>query len=138
MKGDKIKYYAGYKYQVAENYTLQTPCKCATEVSHEFLAMTTDGLLTIREGYAWDGPSGPTIDTKSSMRASLVHDALYQLMREELISMHNRPIADELFYQICLEDGMWKWRAWLWRREVHKFAGFAAMAENEAPSITAP
>jgi hypothetical protein len=34
------------------------------------------------KGYAWNGPSGPTLDTRNFMRGSLVHDALYQLMRE--------------------------------------------------------
>lgn len=138
MKGDRIKYYDGYKYQLAEDYGIKVPIDVVAEVNHNFLRLTLNGELIIKAGYAWDGPSGPTIDTKSSMRASLVHDVLYQLMREELIGMHNRPIADELLYQLCLEDGMWKWRAWFWRREVKKFAGFAAMAENEAPAITAP
>ncbi len=33
-------------------------------------------------------PNGPTIETKTFMRASLVHDALYQLMREEHLELH--------------------------------------------------
>jgi hypothetical protein len=138
MKGDKIKYCEGYKYQVAEDYSIQTPIRPASPVNHDFISLDANGMLLIKEGYAWDGPSGPTIDTKSSMRGSLVHDALYQLMREELISEHNREVADEMLYEICIEDGMWQWRAWLWRREVRKFAGFAAMAENEAKIFTAP
>ena len=39
--------------------------------------------MIVEKDYAWDGPSGPTIDTSNSMRASLVHDVLYQAMREE-------------------------------------------------------
>jgi len=138
MKGDKIGYREGYKYQLAKDYSLKVPVDTPTEINHDFIRLAVDGTLTVREGYAWDGPSGPTIDTPSSMRASLVHDALYQLMREELIGMHNRPIADELLYQICIEDGMWGWRAWFWRREVKKFAAAAAMPENEKAVITAP
>ncbi len=133
-----IKYWSGYKYILAEDYSIQTPILLPSHVNHDFLSMTMYGLLTINEGYAWDGPSGPTIDTPSAMRGSLVHDALYQMMREELLSLHYRPVADQMLYKLCIEDGMWKWRAWLWRREVGKFAGFAAMPENERRVITAP
>ena len=38
--------------------------------------------MSVQKDYAWDGPSGPTIDTRNSLRASLVHDVLYQAMRE--------------------------------------------------------
>ena len=44
--------------------------------------------LYISKGYSWDGPSGPAIDTPDWIKASLVHDALYQLIRE------NRSILD--------------------------------------------
>ena len=132
-----IKYRKGYKYQLAEEYVIRTTVRPHQPIEHDFIGLTLDGMLIIRSGYSWDGPSGPTFDTKSSMRASLVHDALYQLMREELIGLSNRPIADDMLYQLCLEDGMWRLRAWLWRREVKKFAAFAALPENEKPIIQA-
>ena len=87
-----------------------------------FCELRHDGLLTIKAGYAWDGPSGPTFDTKSFMRGSLVHDVLYQILRNpkfqatdnEHILLRHR--ADLLLHDICLEDGMWKWRArWVLR-----------------------
>lgn len=68
--------------------------------------------MDINAGYAWDGPSGPTIDTKTFIRASLVHDALYQLMREEKLDrIKYREDADQLLKRICLEDGMNSFRA---------------------------
>lgn len=72
--------------------------------------------LTIYRGYCWDGASGPTWDTPSCRRGSLVHDALYQLMREGKLSMKYKLVADSLLHKLLLEDGMWKWRAdaWLW------------------------
>ena len=57
--------------------------------------LNTKGHLIIKRSYAWDGPSGPTIDTKNFMRGSLVHDALYQLMRHEHLSSDEwRAVAD--------------------------------------------
>ncbi len=56
----------------------------------------------------WDGPSGLTIDTPNFMRGSLVHDTLYQLLRNELIEQKWRDEADEELRRICREDGMSK------------------------------
>ena len=87
----------------------------------------TNGYLTIRQGYAWDGPSGPTFDTKNFMRGSLVHDALYQLMRRGYLNIDtNRNRADRLLKHICKEDGMSSLRAWWVYQGVHAFGKSAA------------
>lgn len=117
-----ITYKGGYKYQNLKDYTIQTSVKLDDDIETNYLAMTKDGLLTIKKGYAWDGASGPTIDTKSSMRGSLVHDAFYQLMREELIGKEYRHLADEYLHDICTEDGMIDVRADLWQLAVETFA----------------
>lgn len=126
MKGDKIYYREGYKYQLAKSYTIQTEIYLPENISTSFIFLSKTGLLLIKEGYAWDGPSGPTIDTPSSMRGSLVHDALYQLMRLGLISEDNRDYADLLLKKVCVEDGMNKVRAKLWQTMVNLFASGCA------------
>ena len=73
-----IAYKAGYKYQLKARYAVQIDIRPAAPIDMEYLGLTTDGTLTVKKGYAWDGPSGPTIDTLNFMRGSLVHDALYQ------------------------------------------------------------
>jgi len=77
--------------------------------------------LTIHEGYAWDGASGPTIDTKSFMRGSLVHDALYQLISTKKLGKEHRRDADKVLYRICREDGMSWFRAKYVYYAVRKF-----------------
>lgn len=74
------------------------------------------GHLTIFKGYCWDGGSGPAIDTANFMRASLIHDALYQLMREGVIDRKKfRKRADQIMREIALEDGMSNIRArWIY------------------------
>ncbi len=67
--------------------------------------------LIIERGYAWDGASGPTtgINTHEIMRGSLVHDALYELMRHEFLDHEqDRPTADQILYDFCIRDGMLK------------------------------
>jgi len=114
-----IKYRAGYKYQLAESYSVATPIKPLTPIKHEFFTLTKTGKLWIKRGYAWDGASGPTFDTKSSMRPSLVHDVFCQMMQTGLLDYDLwQDKVNELFKQQCIEDGMWSWRAWLWYQAV--------------------
>ena len=93
----------------------------------------------MKKGYAWDGPSGPTIDTRNFMRGSLVHDALYQLMREEHLDKETyRKPADQLLRDMCREDGMWSIRAWWVYLAVRWWADPAADPANKKPIIKAP
>ena len=128
----QISYKGHYKYQLVENYDIAIPSlptggyMVSGRLFHihgkRFLEII-EKRLWIFQGYAWDGPSGPTIDTKDSMRASLVHDALYQLIREGHLPQAYRKQADILLREIAIEDGMWRWRAWGWYWAVRKFGG---------------
>ena len=103
-----------YKYTLFSDYQHPTNLRIVLPVEiSPVIALAINGLLTVRKGYAWDGPSGPTIDTPNFMRGSLVHDVLYQLMREELIPQEHREYVDKLLREICLEDGMSQIRAWV-------------------------
>lgn len=88
----------------------------------EHIELSPDGKLAIKAGYAWDGPSGPALDTPSGMRASLVHDALYQLMRMGLLPILWRKEADLELRRIAREDGMSFTRARYWYWAVRMFA----------------
>lgn len=112
MKGDKITYQKlkGYKYSLYFPYTLNVGIKGYT-IYTEYLTLLPDGTLTINNGYNWDGPSGPAIDTLDFMRGSLVHDVLYQLIREKSLPSEYKSVADKLLKELCLEDGMSEIRA---------------------------
>ena len=107
-----ITYTDGWKYQLAEDYTCKINVIPPLNIKTEYIELLGDGTLTIRHGYAWDGPSGPTVDTKNFMRGSLVHDVLYQLIREKHLPLSYRDKADRLLQEMCKEDGMWAIRAW--------------------------
>lgn len=78
--------------------------------------------ITIKKGYCWDGATG-AVDTKAFMRGSLVHDALYQLIRLGLIDIIFRKLADEVLYDFNIEDGMFKIKAKVVRFMVNTFGG---------------
>lgn len=133
-----IAYKSGYKYQLAVDYAVIIPIAPAAPVITEYLTLDRQGRLTIKEGYAWDGPSGPAIDTRNFMRGSLVHDACYQLIRERHLGPECREAADRVLRTICLEDGMSSVRAWWVYWGVRWGGGPAADPAHEKPILRAP
>lgn len=121
-----------YKYQLLDDYVIDIDIHPPEEILEPppplgtYVRLGTDGRLTLSRFYAWDGPSGPSIDTKNFMRGSLVHDALYQLIRAGRIPEASREYADGLLRAICIEDGMSRFRAWYVHRAVRLFAKCAA------------
>ena len=121
-----------WKYQLTDDCVCETGItKCAKTTP--FLVLHGDGRLEIKRSYAWDGPSGPTIDTSNFMRASLVHDALYQLTRLGAIPYDHRRHADRLLRKLCREDGMSWFRAWYVYAAVRLFGGSSATPGTEKP-----
>lgn len=128
--------HVNWKYKLTEDYahnlTKITPHFTGEQDVHTVgpkdkpvLRLKKDRLV-ICAGYAWDGASGPTVDTPSSMRASLVHDALYQCMRNGHLKRSDRIPADRIFYKILKEDGMWLPRRIVWFLGVVLFGTGAA------------
>lgn len=118
-----IKYRKGYKYVLAENMSAKTLVQIQrnSDVRHPFARLCADGTLHVSAGYAWDGASGPTIDTESSMIASLIHDVLYQMIRDGSLPYHHKEEADRTFYEQCLKSGMNSFRAWVYYKALQKF-----------------
>jgi hypothetical protein len=135
-----ISYKKGYKYQLKKAYKTSIDIHPdTTNITTEYIDLSKEGKLTIKQGYAWDGPSGPTFDTLNFMRGSLVHDALYQLMREnELNRKKYRNYADRLLQSMCKEDGMSSIRAWWVYKGVHWFGDPSADPTNKKPIVKAP
>ena len=134
-----IRYRSDYKYQLAEGYAIKTLLRPKAAITTDFIDLDIAGNLLIKKSYAWDGPSGPVKDTPENMRASLVHDALYQLMRiKELNARSYRKTADIQFMLICKEDGVSSRTANLWYRGLRRFGKPAASPENKKKIVRAP
>jgi len=149
-----MKYRKGYKYQLAEDESCQTEIK-GVNIDSDFYSLSTDGILTGKKGYAWDGPSGPTYDSKYCMRGPLFHDIGYQMMREKRLPLTYRPYFDGLMWRIIKEDieimvlrykpavrGIIETaaeaRALAWYNAVYYLAESAALPENDRPILEAP
>jgi hypothetical protein len=120
-----------YDYVLKEDYVILVPifptALIQEPVNKVHISLDCDGVLFIKKGYAWDGPSGPAFDTPAFMRGSLVHDALYQLIRAERIDPRSsRKKADKILRNICKEDGMSRFRRWYVYWGLRMFGGQAA------------
>ncbi|MBC8551363.1 MAG: DUF1353 domain-containing protein [Bacteriovoracaceae bacterium] len=130
-----------YKYQLMQEYDIWIKVLPQAAIDTQFIQLSIEGHLIIKKFYAWDGPSGPSIDTLTFMRGSLVHDALYQLMREGHLShIEHRKSADDILKEICLADGMSSFRAWYVYKAVRLFGEHSALPTDRpsTPTICVP
>jgi hypothetical protein len=125
-------------YQIIEAYRTKINIFPSQDIVTEWIGLSKEGMLSIAKGYAYDGPSGPTIDTNNFMRGSLTHDSLYQLMREGHLDQKWREQADKELKRICLEDGMSRIRAWYVYRAVRRLAAKAAWPSSIKRTYYAP
>ncbi len=134
-----ISYKKGYKYQLTADYSTEINIRPNQPIDSGYISLTDSGRLTIKDGYAWDGPSGPSMDTLNFMRGSLVHDALYQLMRGGELDMDShRDNADKLLRNICSEDGMSALRSWVVYTGVRYFGESFADPANKKRDFHTP
>ncbi len=133
----RISYKKGYKYQLVKVAVFRDTGILGHNVSTDYINLTPGGVLIVNAGYAWDGASG-AVDTANSMRGTVAHDALYQMLRQGHLPQGLRGVADDLLERCLTEDGMWRLRRWWWMRAVRNFAGGAANPANKKPVLTAP
>ena len=128
-----IKWTDGWKYRLEESLVveLSDSFKTAPYINHEEFQLH-EGVLTIYEGYLWDGASGPTLDTKDSMEPSAVHDCLYYACRQGLLD-HTiwRDDIDREFHRLLLKNGMDQVRASVWYNSVRLFGNRYAVPQEE-------
>lgn len=89
----------GYKYTLAVSQYIALRNFREEEIVTEHFRLRKN-VLEIKKGYAWDGASGPTWDTKDTITPSLVHDVLYQAIRIGHLAKGKRFDADLEFYQL--------------------------------------
>ena len=140
MTDDKIFYRSGYKYQLDRDYHIQTRIRPPTEIDTQFILLKSDGSLTVKDGYAWDGTSGLIIDTDENLRASLVHDAFYKLMRKRKLKPRKKykDEADKLFRTMCKDDSVFQPIAQIYYEVLKKFGSPSTEPKNAKKVRQAP
>lgn len=121
----------GYKFELMKyEHTVLKGVFPDTPTNHVWCWINKNNLF-VRENYAWDGATGPTWQDSKNKRGSLVHDALYQLMREGHLGFGYRKLADQELIRICKEDGMSGFRAWYYMLAVRTFGSFTVKLSDK-------
>ena len=123
-----------WKYQLLKDWSSLTEM-IGFNIENPMFILYGDGWLLVKRGYAWDGPSGPTIDTKSFMRASVVHDVFYQLLREGKLPPEMRKLADRELIRYAKLDGMNLVRRFFAYWVLRAFAGRAAKLKTKPMKV---
>lgn len=101
-----LPYSRGWKYKTGGAYHIETPI-IGVPFDIKWCALDRYGILSLREGYAWDGATGWP-DFASIIRPSAIHDAFCQAMRLGLVPHSMYRVVNQFFYEECLRSGMWK------------------------------
>ncbi len=113
-----IRFRKSYKYQLASDYKFHfyAPADCLNfnEADQAFYSVYCDEStcvdilpkvnITIKRGYCWDGCTWIK-DTEHNMEAGLMHDLLYQAIRERIFAHELYKIADSDFQRNCIKRG---------------------------------
>jgi hypothetical protein len=132
-----ITYAEGYAYRLKKDYSVTISIKGYHVVS-EYVTLRPLGELFIKCGYAWDGLSGPTFQSRTGVRASLIHDALYQLLRDSGLERTCKTAADIEFKNACIADGMCRVKAFVLYYCVRAFGAYATTKNGGYQARTAP
>ena len=117
-----MKYYkVDYKYVLAEDETYQSNIKPAEEIHTDFISLYPSGKIVLKARYAWNGSSGGAKDDDTNKSPSGFHDAVFQLIILGLLPLKWMLVANADFIQMCLDRGMWRIRAWYYRKLLNKF-----------------
>ena len=124
-----MKYSLVTKYKYVLKADEKTLVDIPAEAWNDFISLDY-GVLVIKKNYVWDGSSVPLKkwyswiwdSDKYCKNASLIHDALTQLIREGLLSKEYRLYADQLYKKMCIAGGMGKRQANLRYWTLRKFS----------------
>lgn len=132
-----IFYRDGLKYQLVQPCRVLTPILPPEECRELFIRLSTDGVMHLATGYAWDGGTWCP-DYRTFMRPTAIHDAFYTLMRKGWLDAERyRAHIDVFMRKMCIEDGMDELHAWVIYQGVRLGAGANALPPD-FPAHCAP
>lgn len=133
----QIKYTKGYKYLLEEDALFYTGIILEEDFITKRVIHYKNGWMLIKEGFGWDGCSGPTYDDDTNMRGGLCHDGFYYLHRRGF-PLKYRPIGDEKLRTLMIEDHAWRFRADYYKWSVQEFGNSSADPKNKRLILVSP
>jgi hypothetical protein len=90
---------------LTRRYSVMTNIIGAEAETHD-IKLKKSGQLQLEDGFTWDYGTG-AIDTKAVRYASLMHDALTDLIRQGELHRSYRKAIDKEYLRFLKEAGMW-------------------------------
>lgn len=94
------------------------------QIDTHYCTLFDNGLLLLKSGFIWNGPSGPAINTPATLMPSALHDCLYRLIQEGELEKDHREASDYTYRDSLKTWGVPLWRRLLHFRAVRLFGGF--------------
>ena len=112
---NELNYIEGCKYYVKGDQSFLTFIH-GYPIETKFYKLGGMGKLTLRDGFCFDGASGPAFDTRTIMTASAIHDCGYMMIQAGLMPASMRKAWDKELLRWCKLGGM----SWLRRKYVYR------------------
>lgn len=130
----KVYYHDRMKYVTSRRHAYQTHVRPDKDIFGKFITLLTCGVLIIEEGYGWNG-ANVVPDRGSNRRASLIHDALVDLIQRGLLDQKHKDEVDWEYYHTCREDSMWLMPAIteFWGVQLHEWNERKPWEEKSCP-----
>lgn len=108
-----MKYKKGYKYQLVEDLVLPSDILPPNnqDIHTYYVSLLKNGDWVFKRGWAWDGVSGPMMDTKATFPGGCGHDGGAYLLRQGKLPPEYKEPVDLWLPNLFLEYGMWEFRA---------------------------
>ena len=134
---EEVYYQDGFKYQTTRACAGRT-IVTGYDIETDYCILKPNGWLLIKRKWGCDGASGPTIDTKSTIRPSFEHDIFYRLMREKFLPRSEQGRVDRQLKLAMIKDGAWKVRANFWQDMLTRFGYKNTDPKNRKKELKAP
>jgi len=118
------------RYRLHRTRCFQT-CVYGHYVATDYATLLPNGVLTVYSNLQWDGPSGPTVDTATTMDGSCAHDVLYRMIGDGHLPLAVRWRCDATLFVLMREAGAWRVRAYAYMLAVDYAGGFYIHQEKE-------
>lgn len=91
-----------YKYKLLEDVSVELDPSSygGKSFDHSYFSLSTQGVLTAKKGYCWDGCTG--VPDVNFVESSLFHDVVSQAEQIGLINSHFIEVNDRVFFDLCL------------------------------------
>ncbi len=132
-----IHYKEGYLYQTTRPSSWQTVIFPQKPITHRYYSLTAQGLLTINEGFAWDGATSCP-EWLVPPECSAPHDALCQMMRTGAIPYDTYSSWVHGLLRDMVEDRRGSLAAWAVFNAVKLARGGHPDNADDNPEITDP